>query len=45
MNTYQQIVSLEKILFEDFKNPSNNSKFKDALKNAIESLKRVQSFY
>ena len=45
MNTYQQIISLERTLFEDFKSPSNNSTFKEALKSTIESLKRLHSFY
>jgi len=45
MDTYQKIISLERTLFEDFKSPSSNSTFKEALKDAIESLKRLHSFY
>ena len=45
MDTYQKIISLERTLFEDFKSPSNNSTFKEALKDTIESLKNLQSFY
>lgn len=45
MNTYQQIINLERLLMEDFKSPNNNSTYKDALKSAIEALKNLHSFY
>ena len=39
MNTYQQIINLEKLLMEDFKSPNNNSTYKSRYE-----LARVEKF-
>lgn len=45
MDTYQKIISLQRAIMQDFKNPTNNEKYNKALQGAIEALKNLQKFY
>lgn len=45
MDTYALIIALQRALMKDFKDSTKSSTFKDSVKETIEQLNNLKTFY